>query len=297
MNDSDMSTNSGGLPLGPVMVALGATGGDSAIALGVRVARVSGVELQLVHIVEPVIGIPEVAILAEFDVENAAAQLMRTAVERVRAAEPDLRVSGSVLVGNAVSALVKNTTEAMVVVMEHRDLSRLARFVVRSVSGSVAVRARVPVVSVPEGWQSRPEAPVTVAVDEPATAANLVRAAALAASSLGVDLRVLNVWQLPMGYEGVQLSEEDDATLAARSSAEIQQLLASVADALTDLKVSVTIERGHPAEALLEASKTSAVLVLGRHDPSRGRGSHVGPVARRLVRSAHSPVMLVDLGD
>ncbi len=279
----------------PVVVAVGPKGCDRGVDFGIRVARLLDAPLLLVHVVEPLIGAPEVAMLAEVDIEAGGREVIEQALRAVRAQAPDIVVSGTVVLGQPVHSLVEHSTDARMIVLEHRDISAWARIVIRSITSGVASRAKIPVVSVPEKWQTRPGVAVTAAVDEPEKGAQIIRYGALVARSLGVALNVINVWQLPTAYQGLLLSAEDDNTLAARSQAEIEELLAGCADDLAGVEVRVQVVRGRAVDALVAASKESSLLVLGRHDPVLPFGSHLGPVARSVFRVAESPVMLVDL--
>jgi nucleotide-binding universal stress UspA family protein len=43
---------------------------------------------------------------------------------------------------------------------------------------------------------------------------------------------------------------------------------------------------------LVECSADAELLVIGRHDPLVPIGSHIGPVARAVLREATCPVLL-----
>ena len=141
----------------------------------------------------------------------------------------------------------------------------------RSVSSSVAVRARVLVVSVPSHWsptRSHGGSPlVTVGVDVPERAEQVLRAAAAEAKSRGAVLRVLHTWSLPSAYDDIIFSRTESQEWADRATAEIQ----------------IAIEAGRETE----------LLVIGRHDQLLPVGSHLGPIARAVLREADSPVLLV----
>lgn len=53
-----------------------------------------------------------------------------------------------------VPGIIAAGSEARMIVLQRRTLSRVVRVLTRSVSSGVAAHARVPVVSVPAGWQT-----------------------------------------------------------------------------------------------------------------------------------------------
>jgi len=184
------------------------------------------------------------------------------------------------------------------IVLEHRDLSRMRRVVTRSVSSGVAAHARVPVITVPSHWnpsQTPGEVPVvTVGVDIPDRSEQLLRVAAAAAEQRGAILRVLHTWSFPVAYDDVIATRTEDDQWATRATAEIRQALARIGHDSADVPVQIEARHAHAADALIEASRTSDLLVIGRHDPVVPIGSHLGPIARAVLREAACPVLLAD---
>ena len=54
----------------------------------------------------------------------------------------------------------------------------------------------------------------------------------------------------------------------------------------------VVVHPGRAVEAILDAAQGADLLVIGRHDPLVPYGSHIGPVARAVLREATCPVLL-----
>ena len=184
------------------------------------------------------------------------------------------------------------------VVLEHRDLSSARRLVTRSVAGGVAAHARVPVVAVPAGYAApvagAGPAPVTVGVDVPAESEQLLRAAGLAARDRGAPLHVLHTWSFPSAYDDLVMSRTEEEQWLARTESEITAVLDGLADEIGDVPVRIDARHARAGEALVDASRTSQLVVVGRHDPVMPVGSHVGPVARSLLHASACPVLLVD---
>ena len=71
-------------------------------------------------------------------------------------------------------------------------------------------------------------------------------------------------------------------------------MLDSLGDEAADVPLELDARHTDATDALVEASRTSHLLVLGRHDPAIPIGSHLGPVARAVLRDAACPVLLAD---
>ena len=204
-------------------------------------------------------------------------------------------VSSRTAHGAAVHRLVEASEDARLVVLERRDLSRVRRAVTRSTTSGVAARAHVPVVVVPPRWT--PEAadggPVTVAVDDAASASPVLRAALDQARTAGTVLRVVHAWWFPTAYEDLSVDPVAAAEWTERARHEIEEALAGPRAEYPDVPVEIDVSHGRPADLLLEHARHSALLVVGRHDPMVPLGSHLGPVARTVLREAACPVLVV----
>jgi nucleotide-binding universal stress UspA family protein len=58
------------------------------------------------------------------------------------------------------------------------------------------------------------------------------------------------------------------------------------------IDAEVVVHPGRAVEAILAAAEGADLLVIGRHDPLVPYGSHIGPVARAVLREATCPVLL-----
>jgi nucleotide-binding universal stress UspA family protein len=62
------------------------------------------------------------------------------------------------------------------------------------------------------------------------------------------------------------------------------------------IDADVRVHRGRASEWVLAEAEAAELLVVGRHDPLVPVGSHIGPVARAILREATCPVLLASPG-
>ncbi|GAB3037401.1 hypothetical protein GCM10011376_31420 [Nocardioides flavus (ex Wang et al. 2016)] len=276
-----------------IVVGVGPEEVESALAFAAEEAVRAGCGLHLVHAVSLVPPGPDTVLLPSSDLETWGAERLADAVKEADdLVERAVPVTHEICRGTPVGALVEAGRSARMVVLEHRHLSRLSRIVNRTVAGGVAAHLRVPVVAVPSGWHDRERRGVVVAgVDVPERSEEVLRAALAEAHARGARLRVVHSWSLPGPYEEA-IPPEEGHRWSERSRAEVRAALDALGDLSAAMDAEVEVVRGRVAEALVEASADAELLVIGRHDPLVPIGSHVGPVARAVLREASCPVLL-----
>ena len=283
----------------PVVLAVGHDPIDAALAFAGAEAAGAGCGLHLVHVVHQLAQGSETVLVAETDLQRIGREALTAARDRAHHIVPaTVPVSADLRLGGVVPTLVDVAKDARMIVLERRHLSSMRRVVTRSVSSGVAAHARVPVVSVPSHWS--PESTrgdrriVTVGVDVVERAEQVLRAAAAEAGRRGAELRVIHAWNIPSGYDDIIVTRPEREEWAARSGKEIQAVIDALGEDAAGVPVRIETRHGYPADALIEASRESDLLVIGRHDPLVPIGSHLGPIARAVLREAECPVLLVD---
>jgi nucleotide-binding universal stress UspA family protein len=278
----------------PVVVAVGPDDCRSAVKYGAEQALRAGAPLHLVHAVPVVPQGPDTVLITAEGVEKFGRESLALAAEQAEDVVHGLVPVVEVLhKGAPVPVLVRAAKQARLVVLEHRHLSRLARLVNRTIAGGVAAHTRVPVVAVPTAWRPPGGDPVVVVgVDVPERSAAVLAAASAEARVRGASLRVVHAWSLPDPYDGLRISPEEAQRWTDRSRAEICSALDALGDVEVAIEADVRVRRANTVEALLEESTDADLLVVGRHDPLLPVGSHIGPVARAVLREATCPVLL-----
>lgn len=278
----------------PIVVGIGPDEIDAALEFAAEEAVRVGCGLHLVHAVHVVPTGPETVLLASVDVNALGRDILRLAVKRAdELVQEAVPVTHELRPGSPVQVLVEVGRAARMVVLEHRHLSRLARIVNRTVAGGVAARLRVPVVAVPSGWTRTVGDPVVVAgVDVPERSAEVLGAAVAEARARGAALRIVHSWALPIAHEGMLIDAGEHDRWTDLSRARVRAALDDLGDESVALEADVVVHPGRAVEAILAASVHADLLVIGRHDPIVPVGSHIGPVARAVLREATCPVLL-----
>lgn len=281
----------------PVLVAVGHDPMDSALEYAAAVARREGCGLHLLHVLHHVAQGPEMVLVDIVDLEHAARGVMGGARERARDLLPEeLPVTTQLVWGGPVPSIVEASEDSRMVVLQRRPLSRVARVVTRSTSGGVGAHAHVPVVSVPAEWVPREKGVpvVAVGVDIPERAEHVLHAAVHEARGRGATLHIVHTWAYPGAYDDIIVSRVEHQEWTDRATSDIRAALAALGEEAEGLTVEIEARHAHAGDALIRAARTSDLLVIGRHDPLVPIGSHLGPVARAVLRDASCPVLLAD---
>jgi nucleotide-binding universal stress UspA family protein len=277
-----------------LVVAIGADGYEAALQFAVAEARRTGRPLHLVHVLQLPSGEAYAGVYGGM-LDTAKSTLDEAVVRAEELAGDDVPVTAE-LVDNGwvVDDLVRRGDTASTLVMQHRAMSRIKRIFTISMVHGAAGRTRVPVISVPEGWDPQREDKgfVTAAVQDPVEAPALLRAAFEEARSRRAELVVLHAWWLASGFDVVVVDESVRAEWAARSREELAAVLTPLESEFPDVHVAVRVRHAPPVEAVLDAAEGSDLLVLGRRHHLLPWGTHLGPVARAALDHAACPVLM-----
>lgn len=278
----------------PIVVAV-ADEHDAALRFAAGEAVREGRPLRLLHVAPPPRGVfsPESMLHVLDAVETAGQELLDRQCQRaLELVEGRVPVETALCHGPVVDALLGLSADAERIVVQRRSPGRLRRLLTGSTVAGLAARAPVPVVVVPEQWAGpRATPPVYVWLGEGVDdGAAVLDRAFLEAENRGAPLSVLHASHVPAqtGGSPERRRAREDQRQAAR--ARLVEQVASRRAAHPMVEVRVEGSHLHPAEALVQVSGHSRLLVVGR----RGHGLvRLGPVARRLVRDAHCPLVLV----
>ena len=102
----------------------------------------------------------------------------------------------------------------------------------------------------------------------------------------------MHSWALPVHHDAMVIEVEEHRRWTDRSQAEVRAALDALGDSGVAIEAEVVVHPGRAIEAILDASQGAQLLVIGRHDPLVPVGSHIGPVARAVLREATCPVLL-----
>ncbi|RPK32154.1 MULTISPECIES: universal stress protein [Streptomyces] len=220
---------------------------------------------------------------------RAGADRLEQAGDWARDRHPEVEVTGDLLGGFPAPVLVSAATEARLVVLGSRHLSRTAEFFsAGSMTVPVSAQARCPVVVVGEAEHISQQPPyVVVGIDGSASATAALAFAFDDADLRGAALRVVCVWQRPV----FMLDDEEVALRAQRIL--LSEATAGLSDKHPDVHVTHEVLTGHPVEELARAAEHALAVVVGRRGRGGYTGMRLGSVVHGLLHRARCPVITV----
>lgn len=282
----------------PILVAIGdSESHESALVYAAQEATRERRGLVLLHVMHPVhssVG-PDTMLVSFKAAHLVSEQLVHHAAERaVALTGGQVTVQAEVRRGPVVPTLVELGDTSDRVVLQHRQASRMHRIFTGSIAAGVAGRSAVPVVSVPESWAPGPSGVrhITVGVDGDGPGSSddalLGRAFELAARREG-SLTVLHAWFVPAVYDEAIVDRTVLQEWGERAHDRLEANLATWRAKYPDVDARVEVKHMRPADAVVEASGHSDLLLLGR---SRGphHVPHLGALTRAVIRESRCPV-------
>lgn len=273
-----------------ILVAVdGSAPSDTALSWAVERARNTSGTIQLLHVIEDTLVALAPSLVAQL--EDNARSLLEQQYRRTRELAPDLSVTTSLAAGSVLSTLKTASNDAdLLVIGTHRHglvlgeiLGTFSLRAAAAVSCSLAVIPELP----PAGHG------VVVGVSQSSTSLITCDFAAAEAAAHDEDLLIICA-----GYVTnpllADLMPPSVASLDRESAIATAAAHVQVTHPAVDVHTHVVY--GAPADALIEASKDSRLLVLGKRRLYGAQRFGRRPIGHDVLLGASVPVVLVQSG-
>lgn len=274
----------------------GSAEGMLAVRYAVEEARRAGVGVVVAHAVPEVLPTsPLMPLLGVETFVDAGRRIIRDALAIAREeADGEVEVTELLRPGSRIHLLVEAGEHARALVLGRRDQSRLSRIFMGSTTTAVATRAHCPVLAVPPAWSpGRHPGEVVVGVEEPGHTSPALERAFAAAAERSARLTVLHTWKFQTPYDGEVAARVHEARWREAVVEHLERTLKGLREQHPDVAVELDVRHQHPAAALVGASESAELVVLGRHGHGAPFGFYLGSVARTLLHEARCPVEVV----
>lgn len=249
---------------------------------------------------------------ASFDAANAAtngdatahtdAQAILTKAKSIAAAQ-GVDAQTLVMTGDPVTVFTELSHNYHLIVIGNRTKAGLAGRMLGTTSSSLPAMAYCPIVVVPytddndkQLYLENKITKVVVGSDESKWGLSALNIAAEFADSWGASLTVLSavpIYAASSGIFSLTLSEEDTERVFDSYLDDLRTRVAPIRKAYPNLVLDLKVVGGSAVDALIKASVTHNIVVVG----SRGRGGFTGllfgSTSQSLIQHAEAPVYVV----
>lgn len=132
---------------------------------------------------------------------------------------------------------------------------------------------------------------IVVGVDGSDASVEALKQAHGLAGQLGAQVVAMGCWDYPPVYDGYVAMGIDDFDV--RAGEILQEAVAKAFGPETPPNVETRLVQGRPRHALIDASRTADMLVVGRRGHGGFGGLLLGSVSSACVAHAHCPVLVV----
>ncbi|WP_436535757.1 universal stress protein [Actinoplanes sp. HUAS TT8] len=219
--------------------------------------------------------------------------VMAAAVERVHRVAPGLAIQTFALIGHAVPRLLESARTAQLLVLGGRGRGGFTGMLLGSTSQRLALHASCPVVVIGD-QPGVADGPIAAGVDDSPSADLVLETAFSAAAGQGCPITVVRAYApvIPAWLAADQPPTVDTPQQHAAELAHIDEQLAPWRSKFPDVPVEVALSHDSPPAALVEASRTARLIVVGTHGHGPVSGSLVGSTSLQLLHHAACPVQI-----
>ena len=276
---------------------------EAAMHWGLEEAARRGAEVELIYaLAVPVVSDAYGMVMTRPDIDELTLYsqgLLDAALAAARAAAPEgVSVTARLASGPPAAVLIEASKHADALVVGTRGLGAISGKLLGSVSVRLAGKSVCPVYIVPPEWREHPapDGRVLVGVDGSEHSDAALHMALEEARRRQLGLTVLCASHVPwlarpIEPEVIAEFEESERWLAEKTISESLDRVKG--HSYSDVEIEQVTVRGTPAEALVEASRSAELTVVG----SRGHRSFsraiLGSVSRTLMQDSPRPVAVV----
>jgi nucleotide-binding universal stress UspA family protein len=267
---------------------------DAAVNWAAHDAAIRGLPLTVVHVESPAAATWSQAPVLEESPEEQQAEgrtLLAHASTIARDAIADtaqVQINGELLSSSTpVPTLVEQSKDAELIVVGSRGRGALSRSILGSVSAGLIRHAHCPVALIRDADPQMPH-PVLVGID--GSTSDLATVIAFEEASLrNADLIALHAWNdidmnaIP-GYDWSPTTAKEGHLLA--------EALAGWRERYPDVSVHEQLVSGRAAHALVDASESAQLVVVGSHGSGALAGMLLGSVSNAVVQAVQRPVIV-----
>ena len=270
---------------------------DAAVSWAARDAAIRGLPLTLVHVENPAAPTwSQAPTLEESPAEQVAEgrSLLANASTIARDAIADtarIQINGELLSSAIVPALVDQSKDAELIVVGSRGRGALSRGFLGSVSSGLIRHAHCPVALIRDEDPQTPHpanAPILVGID--GSTADLATAIAFEeASRRHADVIALHAWN---DTDMSEIPGYDWSPTTTKEGHLLDDALAGWQGRYPDVTVHKRLVRDRAARALVDASESAQLVVVGSHGSGALAGMLLGSVNNAVVQAVHRPVIV-----
>jgi nucleotide-binding universal stress UspA family protein len=286
-----------------IVVGIGDSGPEhyqAALALAARMLKQRVAAITLVHGSTPRFSIAPSSGAIERQLVRGQQLLEEAKLALSAMVDHDTPIMLTAVPQTGIEALLHESAEAAVLIMQRRVGPSTRRAYSASTSHTVAAQAACPVIVVRQDQSEADSTSGVVVGLAPTSSLRALEVGVVEAAARKCPVTAVCVWDLQFSptFGGSIEPDEEELSEAARwSELVLAQAVASVVNDHPDVEVRARSVRGVVANALLQECEHAELLVVERHREAQLASMGLGTLTRRLIDQAPCPVMITPRSD